>query len=214
MRVTAAQLRAYGEAAAAACRAAGVAREAQRQAFRRRIVREEAGAESVKDVRSQEAYDAVMARLWEEAGDYGRAIRYRIGAERRLAYVVRVLAAQLMQLKGGDEAGAQAYVGGILSRAHVPNGCDPRSEDYWMDVSPARLAQLVQILDTERRRLLRRAGAASRLSFSDRVRYEVDGPILIVQGVAAGHYDAARVRVNVRAQEEAHARPRPHAAVV
>ena len=102
MRVTAAQLRAYGEAAAAACRAAGVAREAQRQAFRRRIVREEAGVESVKDVRSQEAYDAVMARLWEEAGDARRAADYSIAPERRLAYVVRVLACQLMQLKGGD----------------------------------------------------------------------------------------------------------------
>lgn len=213
MRVTAAQLRAYGEAAAAACRAAGVAREAQRQAFRRRIVREEAGAESVKDVRSQEAYDAVMARLWEEAGDYGRASHYRISAERRQAYVVRVLATQLMQLKGGDEAGAQAYVGGVLDQAKVPNGRRLDDATYWMDVSPARLAQLVQILDTERRRLLRRAGA-SRLSFSDRVRYEADGPVLVVQGVPRGHYDDARVRVNVRTQEADHARPQPHAAVV
>lgn len=213
MRVTAAQLRAYGEAAAAACCAAGVAREAQRQEFRRRIVRDEAGVESVKDVRSQEAYDAVMARLWEEAGDYGRASHYRISAERRLAYLARVMATQLMQLKGGSEAAAQAYVGGILDQARVPNGRYLGSVDYWMDVSPARLRDLVQILDTERRRLLRRAGAAQ-LSFSDRVRYEADGPVLVVQGVPQGHYAAARFKVNVRRQGVAHARPQPHAAVV
>ncbi len=213
MRVSAAQLRAYGEAASAACRATGVAREAQRQAFRRRIVEEEAGVGSVKAIRSQEAYDAVMARLWEEAGDYGRASHYRISAERRLAYLVRVMATQVMQLKGGCEAAAQAYVGGILDQARVPNGCYLGSEDYWMDVSSARLRELVQILDTERRRLLRRAGAAW-LSFSDRVRYEADGPVLVVQGVPQGYYAAARFKVNVRRQETAHARPQPHAAVV
>ena len=196
-RPTAGQLREYGAAANGACRALGIAREAQRQAYRRGVVRELTGRESVRDVRSAEEFDAVMARLWADAGDYARAIHYRIGAERRTAHVVRVLACQLMQLKGGSEADAQAYVGGILDQAKVPNGRDLADGSWWMDVSPQRLRDLVRILDTERRRILRRHGAG-RLAFSDRVRYDRDFPILTVQGVPAGYYDEARVRVCVR----------------
>lgn len=194
---TPAQLREYGAAANAACRALGIAREAQRQAYRRGVVREAAGCASVRDVRSAEEFDAVMARLWADAGDYDRAIHYRIGAERRTAHVIRVLACQLMQLKGGSEADAHAYVGGILDQAKVPNGRDLADGSWWMDVAPTRLRELVQILDTERRRILRRHGAG-RLAFSDRVRYELDGPVLTMQEVGPGHYGAARVRVSVR----------------
>lgn len=194
---TPAQLREYGAAANEACRALGIAREAQRQAYRRGVVRELTGRASVRDVRSAEELDAVMARLWSDAGNYERAIHYRIGRERRTAHVVRVLACQLMQLKGGGEADAQAYVGGVLDQAGVPNGRDLTDGSWWMDVSPRRLRDLVQILDTERRRILRRHGAG-RLAFSGGVRYAVDGPVLTVQGVPAGYYDGARVRVSVR----------------
>lgn len=198
---TPAQIREYGIAANGACRALGIGREAARQAYRRGVVRELTGCESVRDVRSAEAFDEVMARLWSDAGDYERAIHYRLNAERRTAYVVRVLAVQLMQLKGGDEAAAQSYVGGVLDQARVPNGRCLADGSWWMDVSPRRIRDLVRILDTERRRILRRHGAR-RLAFSDKVRYSLDGPVLTVQEVAAGHYDAAsRVRVNVRETE-------------
>lgn len=194
---TPAQIREYGVAAARACAELGIGRESERQAYRRRVVRELTGRESLRDVRSAEEFDAVMARLWSDAGNYARAIHYRIGPERRTARVVRVLACQLMQLKGGSEADAQAYVGGVLDQARVPNGRSLDDGSYWMDLAPERLRGLVKILDTERRRILRRHGAA-RLAFSDRVRYELDGPVLTVQEVAPEHYDAARVRVCVR----------------
>lgn len=194
---TPAQVREYGVAAARACAELGIGREAQRQAYRRRVVRELTGRASIKEVSSAEGYEAVMARLWADAGDFLRAADYSIAPERRLAYVVRVLACQLMQLKGGSEADAQAYVGGVLDQARVPNGRSLDDGSYWMDLAPERLRGLVKILDTERRRILRRHGAA-RLAFSDRVRYELDGPVLTVQEVAPEHYDAARVRVCVR----------------
>lgn len=194
---TPAQIREYGVAAARACAELGIGREAQRQAYRRRVVRELTGRASIKEVSSAEGYEAVMARLWADAGDFLRAADYSIAPERRLAYVVRVLACQLMQLKGGSEADAQAYVGGVLDQARVPNGRSLDDGSYWMDLAPERLRGLVKILDTERRRILRRHGAA-RLAFSDRVRYELDGPVLTVQEVAPEHYDAARVRVCVR----------------
>lgn len=194
---TPAQIREYGVAAARACAELGIGRESERQAYRRRVVRELTGRASIKEVSSAEGYEAVMARLWADAGDFLRAADYSIAPERRLAYVVRVLACQLMQLKGGSESDAQAYVGGVLDQARVPNGRSLDDGSYWMDLAPERLRGLVKILDTERRRILRRHGAA-RLAFSDRVRYELDGPVLTVQEVAPEHYDAARVRVCVR----------------
>lgn len=196
---TAAQIREYGVAAGEACRNLGICREDRRREYRHRVVRELTGRESVKDIRSSEDYDAVMARLWDDAGNYERAIHYRINYERRLSYVIQVLASQLMQLKGGIEADAQAYIGGVLDQARIAHG---RRDDGsgWMDVAAPQLLDLVKILDTERRRILGRFTASvGRLSFTDRVRYEADGPLLVRQGVPKGYYSSAPcIGVNVR----------------
>ena len=199
---TPAQIREYGAAAARACAELGIGRESERQAYRRRVVRELTGRASIKEVSSAEGYEAVMARLWADAGDFLRAADYSIAPERRLAYVVRVLACQLMQLKGGSEADAQAYVGGVLDQARVPNGRSLDDGGWWMDVAPQRVRDLVQILDTERRRILRRLGARP-LAFNAAVRYSLDGPVLAIEGVARGYYDRARVRVTVRREASA-----------
>lgn len=199
---TPAQVREYGVAAARACAELGIGRESERQAYRRRVVRELTGRASIKEVSSAEGYEAVMARLWADAGDFLRAADYSIAPERRLAYVVRVLACQLMQLKGGSEADAQAYVGGVLDQARVPNGRSLDDGGWWMDVAPQRVRDLVQILDTERRRILRRLGARP-LTFDAAVRYSLDGPVLAIEGVARGYYDRARVRVTVRREASA-----------
>ena len=196
---TAAQIREYGVAAGEACRNLGICREDRRREYRHRVVRELTGRESVKDIRSSEDYDAVMARLWDDAGNYERAIHYRINYERRLSYVIQVLASQLMQLKGGIEADAQAYIGGVLDQARIAHG---RRDDgsWWMDVAAPQLLDLVKILDMERRRILGRFTASvGRLSFTDRVRYEADGPLLVRQGVPKGYYSSAPcICVNVR----------------
>lgn len=199
---TPAQIREYGVAAARACAELGIGRESERQAYRRRVVRELTGRASIKEVSSAEGYEAVMARLWADAGDFLRAADYSIAPERRLAYVVRVLACQLMQLKGGSESDAQAYVGGVLDQARVPNGRSLDDGGWWMDVAPQRVRDLVKILDTERRRILRRLGARP-LTFNAAVRYSHDGPVLAIEGVARGYYDRARVRVTVRREASA-----------
>ena len=180
---TAAQIREYGVAAGEACRNLGICREDRRREYRHRVVRELTGRES----------------LWDDAGNYERAIHYRINYERRLSYVIQVLASQLMQLKGGIEADAQAYIGGVLDHARIAHG---RRDDgsWWMDVAAPQLLDLVKILDTERRRILGRVTASvGRLSFTDRVRYEADGPLLVRQGVPKGYYSSAPcICVNVR----------------
>lgn len=194
---TKAQIREYGMAAGRACATLGIRSEEDRRSYRRLVVRELAGCGSIKDVRNAEAYDAVMARLWSDAEDYEKASHYRINQERKLAYVIRVLATQLMQLKGGAEAVAQAYIGGILEQSRISHGRSLSDGTYWMDVAPSQLSTLVAILDTERRRILRRHGATNLMSFTDKVRYEIDGPVLIRHGVAPGYYGQAALHVNV-----------------
>lgn len=195
---TPAQIREYGAAANAACRNLGIVGDARRREYRHRVIREATGRESVRDIRSSADYDTVMARLWSDAGDYGRAIHYRINSERRQAYVIRVLACQLMQLKGGDGDGARRYVGGVLDQARIAHG---RRDDgaWWMDVAEPQLSDLVKMLDTERRRILRRfTASAGRLSFSDRVRYEADGTFLVFQVVPKGYYSSTpRIRFHI-----------------
>ena len=196
---TPAQIREYGVAAGEACRNLGICREARRREYRHRVVRELTGRESVKDIRSSEDYDAVMARLWDDAGNYERAIHYRINSERRLSYVIQVLASQLMQLKGVILVQVLLKEPCVLDRARIAHG---RRDDgsWWMDVAAPQLLDLVKILDTERRRILGRFTASvGRLSFTDRVRYEADGPLLVRQGVPKGYYSSAPcIGVNVR----------------
>lgn len=191
------QIRAYGIAATAACLELGIAGAAEQHAYRAKVVEEETGCASIKRIRSEGDYEAVMARLWMDANDYQQAAKYSIGNERRMAYNVKVLAIQLMQLKSTDEAEAKSYIGGVLDRARIPNGTRADDDSYWLDIRPDQVTSLFQILDTERRRVLKRFG--NRVgALSDRIRYTVDGPILTRQEVPRDYYAKAAFKVTVR----------------
>ena len=99
-----------------------------------------------------------------------------------------------MQLKGGDPAEAQAYLGGLLDQARLPNGRSLSENGYWVDLTITDAKRVFAMLDTHRRRLLRKWQARS--SFSPHVCYEVNGPILIRQEVPADYYAKIPFRVN------------------
>jgi len=191
------QIAAYGVAAAMACRELGIASAMEQHEYRAKVVREETGCASVKHIRSESDYEAVMARLWMDANDYRQAANYSIGNERRMAYNVKVLAVQLMQLKSADEAGARDYIGGVLDQAGIPNGRNLDDDSYWMDIRPDQVMALLRMLDTERRRVLRRFGGRAG-ALTDRVRYNVDGPILTRQEVDSSYYRNAPFKINLR----------------
>ena len=153
---TARQFRAYGIAANEACANLAIYGEEARREYRRMVVREETGLESFRDIRLNSDIDAVMSRLWSDAGDWEKASSYGINDSRQIAFLIKVSCLQLMQLKGGSEEDARRYLDGLLVQAKVPNGTYTADDSYWLDVSRSRLLDLFKILDTERRKVFRR----------------------------------------------------------
>lgn len=145
------QLAAYWRSAAAAAHNIGAALET----YRKRVMREECGVDSVKALNRTGDFDKVMARFAADAGDYAAAGHYATADARRLAVLVRICCAQVMQLKGEPEGSTAAadYLAGIVRQARLE--CGAADGCFWLDCPPDSLLALFQMLDTHRRRLLR-----------------------------------------------------------
>jgi len=195
---TSAQKRAYGIAAGRACEELGIRGAEACREYRRKVVLEATGREGFAEIRSNADIDAVMQRLWTDAGDYQQAAKFCVNYERQMAYVIKVMAIQLMQLKGTAEELARDYIGGILDQARVPNGRNLDDGCYWLDIRPDQISNLLKILDTERRKILKRFGETAG-RFSDGVKFALNVSILTRVAVERGYYAAAPFKVIVRA---------------
>ena len=147
------------------CLAAAAERQAvpDREAYRKRILREELGVEHMRDVGRTEDFDKLMLRLAQDAEDWHGLAYYSVAGERRLADLVADCATQVLELFDIESSPdtyptfpeALGYISGILRQS----GMSPvrlEVNDYWLDLDPADLARLLQILDTHRRRLIKR----------------------------------------------------------
>ena len=144
-------------AAAAECQAVP-----DREAYRKRVLREELGVEHLRDVDRTEGFDRLMLRLAQDAEDWHGLAYYSVAGERRLADLVADCATQVLELTVADRglsvrdpADSLNYISGIL-RQSAMSPIRVVGEDYWLDLAPADLARLLQILDTHRRRLIKR----------------------------------------------------------
>lgn len=153
--ITRLQIAAYWRAAYAAAREVGEPVDT----YRKRVMKELCGVDSVKKLNRTVDFDAVMSRFAEDAMDYAAATRYAVGDDRRLAAIVRICCEQIMQLVGtpAGSTAAKDYIAGIIRRAHILCG-DPTDPGYWVDLGRDSLQAVFSMLDTHRRRLLRRAG--------------------------------------------------------
>ena len=146
------QLAAYWRAAAAAARNIGEPVDT----YRKRIMSEECGVASVRAINRTADFDKVMLRFSVDAGDYGAAGKFSTAKAERLSRLVCICAAQIMQLKGAPD-GSQAameYLVGVIRQARFPCGFD--ASGFWVDCPTDTLMALFHILDTHRRRMLRR----------------------------------------------------------
>lgn len=167
--------------------------------YRHRVMREEAGCDSIKQLNRKAAFDACLARFATDAGDYLGAIEIGLMDAKRHAYVVKVMSIQIMQLKGGAETEARNYLEAIITQARIPCGVCTTDNSFWMDVSPTSLQHLLQILDTYRRRLLKAKFPDAPATFDDTVRYIIDGPIATREtGIPRTYYANLPFKVNVR----------------
>lgn len=167
--------------------------------YRHKVMLEEAGCESIKQLNRKAAFDACISRFATDAGEYLAAIEIGLQETKRRAYVVKVMSIQIMQLKGGSEIEARDYLEGLINQARIPCGVCTSDNSFWMDVSPTSLQHLLQILDTYRRKLLKANFPAFPAKFDDTVRYSVDGPIRErTTGIPSTYYADIPFKVNVR----------------
>ena len=205
-RVTQAQRMAFFRAHHAACVNLGLSTADEREEYRKRVMREEAGKEHLADIGRTGDFDKVMKRFAADAGDYETACRFAVGDDMRRVALIRICCAQVMQLKGcpAGSAAAQDYLAGIVEQARIPCGRDLTDSSFWMDVSPDSLVTLFQILDTHRRRLLRCLldGRTVRtfLGFDAGVVYEPNPGGGVRLNYAPGAYAdlSTRIRINIR----------------
>ena len=157
--ITKPQIAAYFRAASAAARALGEPLDA----YRKRVMKEVCNATSLKQLNRTNDFDAVMTRFAEDAADYQSACHYAVGSGRRLAVLIAAVCEQVMQLKCLEtaETGAPAtttpaedYLRTILNRSGSlrPN----QDGGWWLDLTYTTLQAVFAMLDTHRRRLIRR----------------------------------------------------------
>ena len=157
--ITKPQIAAYFRAASAAARALGEPLDA----YRKRVMKEVCNATSLKQLNRTNDFDAVMTRFAEDAADYQSACHYAVGSGRRLAVLIAAVCEQVMQLKCLEtaETGAPAtttpaedYLRMILNRSG--NLRSNQAGGWWLDLSDTNLQAVFAMLDTHRRRLIRR----------------------------------------------------------
>jgi len=175
--MTSAQTRLFWRALHSACQNLGHKTTADREAYRKMVMAEETGKHHLRDLDRTHDFDRCMARFAEDAGDYALASKFVVGDAHRMSYLVSVVCRQVMQLKGCP-AGTTAerdYLAGIIGQAHIRCDGDPREPSYWLDVAPDSLRSLFAMLDTHRRRLLRRLcdGIGGLSAFDPGVSYEL-----------------------------------------
>lgn len=162
-------------------------------AWRHNILIEETGKFSLLDLDRKGDFEAVMRRLWAEAGNWEQAVRYTVGDERRAAFLIKVVATQVLQLLGSDVPGPDAYLAGVLRQSRLVTTAVAERGDFWMDIPLANTLKVFQMLDTHRRRLLKATGHDGKTAFSPDIRYRRDGKsILIVERVSPFFYAAER----------------------
>ena len=167
--LTKAQIAAYFRAAGAAARALGEPLDA----YRKRVMKEVCNVTSLKQLNRTNDFDAVMTRFAEDAADYQSACHYAVGSGRRLAVLIAAVCEQVMQLKSLETTAttttpAEDYLRTILNRSG--NLRSNQDGGWWLDLSDTNLQAVFAMLDTHRRRLIRRlnqsTASAVPLSFS------------------------------------------------
>ena len=171
-KITSRQLAAFWRTFGIACSEQGIVDKAKQNEYRHRVLIEEAGAESIKELDRTKGYERVMFRLNIDAGRYEYAARYESAEERRFAYMIERCVNQILQLASSESHSAERYVCGILYHAKI--NYSKTDDTYWLDLSYTNLCKLFQMLDTHRRRLISRYKGSVPLTFNPKAFYHID----------------------------------------
>jgi|GEM_PF-1581162 len=120
----------------------------ERDAARRAIMFRACGRVSLKGVNQSKEFDRLMAAVAAITGDYRAMSYWSIAAERRTAHMIHECARQIGEIVG--ESKGWEYCQAVFEQARLPAS--------WIDIPDALLMSTFQMLDTHRRRLLKREG--------------------------------------------------------
>lgn len=126
--------------------------------YRRRILREELGVESLSEVSRASGFDKLMARVCIDSGDYERAVKYSSQTLSRMRHLIVEAATKIVRANGF--AGTPyAYIAGVMVQAKMSRQSvavlSERlvSENAWMEFTEGQLKRLLMMLQTHLRRI-------------------------------------------------------------
>lgn len=147
-----------------ACARQGVA-PGEREAWRHALIREAVPTSggSLRAVGTGADCDRLMAAVARLAEDHCAAMRWGTAEGRRLAAMAQAAARQCFEIAQAIPAlaercapGPVAYLRGAMAQASWRDALHAEDGEWWLDLDAVRLGKLFQMLDTHRRRLLRR----------------------------------------------------------
>lgn len=118
----------------------------ERDTLRRGVIFRACGKISLKDVDRSRDFDKVMYAVASLAGDYQAMSYWGIASERRTAHLIGECARQIGEIAG--ESRGWDYCRDVFKQAGLPTS--------WMDIPDGLLFSTFEMLDTHRRRMLRR----------------------------------------------------------
>jgi len=127
--------------------------------YRKRILEEELGVEHMSDVGSTGDFDRLMSRIYQDRGDYARALEYSTGSVSRLAHLVVKAAERIVAAKPDWSGTAYDYIAGVMQQSRMVemrqiHVMATRLADGsgWQDFTESQLRRLVMMLNTHVRR--------------------------------------------------------------
>lgn len=162
------QMKSYRELVARAARELGLSGAEQIEAYRKRVLMDETGKSSSRDVGRTREYEALMLRHAADAGDWRLAETFTVGDAKRMAAMIHDSVRQIGELAGLPDLDRLGYVCGILKQAGLYRGavCARLGADWWEDYPFASAKMVFCILDTHRRRLVRRLASRTGTRYS------------------------------------------------
>ena len=118
----------------------------ERDTARRGVMFRACGRISLKDVNPTGDFDRVMYTVASLAGDYQAMSYWANAGERRTAHLIRECARQIGEIVG--EVKGWEYCQAVFAQARLPAS--------WMDIPDTLLFSTFEMMDTHRRRLLKR----------------------------------------------------------
>lgn len=142
---------------AKACATRGIP-TAEREAYRHRLIAHACPVSggSLRNVGSGEDFDRLMREVAREAQAFEAAVHFATSEARRIAKLCEACARQIFEIaevSGGD---AVAYLQGLIAQAGWKWALFAQGGEWWLDLTRPHAQKLFQMLDTHRRRLLRR----------------------------------------------------------